>query len=194
MPIWNASETTDRRLMRAAAIAALVAGVIVVHTIVFDRPLPGVSALLVPGIPLLAAGQIRVVSIILGRRPQPSGGWLRRMRAQLEWNHDMHRFFFEGLSGRAANALLAVVLLSSVAAISAVPALARGNPQRGSGSCPWELDNHGVIACVSHAEYEAAGAAVQRFGGSILLVFFVIHFGALRGELARRRLTDADAA
>lgn len=188
MPIWDASETTDRWLMRAAATAALVTGVIVVHALVFGRPLPSVALLLLPGVPLLFAGQIRVISIVQTRRPQPLGGWLDRMAARARWNRDPRSVFFAGLSRPATNALLAVVLLSWLAAVTAFPALiTSGNPQRGTArSCPWELDNHGQITCVSHATYESASAAAQRFAGGILLAFFVMHFGTISGELTRR--------
>lgn len=193
MPTWDASETTDRWLMRAAATAALIAAAVVIYAVVFGQPLPGVAVPLFPAVPLLFAGQIRVISIIQNRRPQPSGGWLERMAAQVQRNGDPRSFFFAGLSKPATNALMAVVLLSWLAAVTAFPALTRGNPQRGTGNCPWELDNHGQVTCVSHATYESASAAAQRFAGGILLVFFVLHFGTIAGELARRRHPDPDA-
>ena len=193
MPTWDASDTSDRWLKRAAGTAALVAGVIVMHAVVFGRPLPGIAVLLLPAVPLLFAGQIRVISIVQERRPQPSGSWLDRMAAQMQRNRDPRSFFFAGLSRPATNGLLAVVLLSWLAAVTALPALTTGNPRRGTAGCPWELDSHGQVTCVSHATYESASAAVQRFAGGILLVFFVVHFGAISGELSRRHHLEGDA-
>ncbi len=109
------------------------------------------------------------------------------MSAQMRLQINPRTFFFPGLPKQAAYGLLGVFFLAWLAAMTAIPSLSEGNPTTGTPGCPWALEDHGTVTCVSHATYERAGAAGERFAGGVLLGFFVIHFGVVTSEIARRR-------
>jgi hypothetical protein len=98
-------------------------------------------------------------------------------------------FFFPGLPKQAAYGLFGVVFLGWLAAVTAFPALSAGSPMTGlpAPGCPWALEDHGTITCVSHAAYQRAGAAGERFAAGVIMGFFVVHFGVMASEIVRRR-------
>jgi hypothetical protein len=71
--------------------------------------------------------------------------------------------------------------------MTAFPALAQGSPTSGTPGCAWALEDHGTITCVSHATYQRAGAAVERFAAGVIMGFFIVHFGVTTSEIVRRR-------
>jgi len=175
-------------LLRADGLALLIGALVVLFTLVTDHPLAGADFLLIPAVPLLAFGQLWVIGIVNARLVEPgTRSWLTRtllMQAQLM---RVRKFVFNALPKEAFYGLIALVLLAWVAAIAAFPALLQGNPVRAQRGCPWPLESHGTITCVSHARYDDAGAAGQRFAGGMLMVFFGIHFGIAANEVARRK-------
>jgi hypothetical protein len=77
--------------------------------------------------------------------------------------------------------------LAWLAAMTAIPASCRGGPTSGMPGCPWPLEDHGAVTCVSHAAYLQAGAAVERFAASVVMSLFLAHFGVVTSEIVRRR-------
>jgi hypothetical protein len=164
-----------------------VAAVIVVATVLGGRPLPEVALLLIPGIPLVFGGQLWVIFVLNARMPRVSGGWRARMSSQMKVQRNPRTFFFPGLSKPAGYGLLCAFLLGWLAAMTAFPSLAQGSPTTGTPGCPWALEDHGTITCVSHATYERAGVAGERFAAGVIMGFFVVHFGVVTSEIVRRR-------
>jgi hypothetical protein len=96
-------------------------------------------------------------------------------------------FFFFGLPKQPAYGLLFAFFLGWLAAMTAFPSLSEGSPTTGTPGCPWALEDHGTITCVSHATYQRAGAAAERFAAGVTMGFFVVHFGVMASEIVRRR-------
>jgi hypothetical protein len=62
-----------------------------------------------------------------------------------------------------------------------------GQPHERNARLSWALDDHDTISCVSHATYQRAGAAGERFAAGVITAFFVVHFGVATSEIVRRR-------
>ena len=184
-----ASLRVDRWLAGGAGLAAVVAAVIVVVTVVGGRPLPGVDLLLIPGIPLLGAGQVWAILVGRARMANANGGWRAKMSTQMKAQGNPRTFFFPWLPKQAAYGLPAAFFLGGgwLAAMTAFPALSQGSPTGGTPGCPWALEDHGTVNCVSHVTYERAGAAGERFAAGIIMGFFIVHCGAAASEIVRRR-------
>lgn len=176
-----------RWLARADCLAAAIAAVIVAFTLVAQRSVPNVAPLLILGVPLLVVGQLWAIRIIGARMPERSRGFRERLAAQWRAQRNPKAFFFPDLPAPAAHAVTAIFFLAWLAAVTAISSLGTGDPSPGSPGCPWPLDSHGVITCVSHAAYLRAGAASERGFAGVLLGFFVIHFGVAQSEVIRRR-------
>jgi len=173
----------DPWLALGAGIATLITAVVIVVILVGGAPVPGLSALLILGILLLIAGQFRVMFIVLDRRRQITGSWRGKTLTQRgAWT-----LFFAGLPAPVATSFLGLFFLGWVAGVTAATGIGQGNPEAAKPGCPWPLDDHGVISCVSHATYQHAGAAVERFAAGILMAFFAMHCGVLLSEVLRRR-------
>jgi hypothetical protein len=168
-------------------VAAAIAAVIVAVTLVADRPVPDAGPLLIPGIPLLVVGQLWAIAIISARRPRSARGFRERLAAQWRGQLSSRTVFFPDLPAPAAHAIGAIFVLAGIAAFTAISSLGQGGPSAALPRCPWPLDSHGVITCVTHAAYLRAGAASERGFAGVLLAFFVIHFGVAESELIRRQ-------
>jgi hypothetical protein len=165
--------------------------VIVAVTLVAQRPVPDVGALLIPGIPLLVVGQLWAISLISARLSDRSRRVRERIAAQRREQRNPKEFFFPDLPASTANAITAIFFLAWLAGVTAILSLGAGDPSPGSPGCPWPLDSHGVITCVSHAAYLRAGAASERALAGVLLGFFVIHFGVAQSEVIRTRRVES---
>lgn len=174
-----------------AALCGLGAFAIGATALVRDRPLPGVAVLLVPAIPVLAAGQLWAIALINARMPRRTGGWRDRVRARKGLGRNPQTFFFGELDAKLARPLLVVAFFGWLSAMIALPALAHGGPIGPGGGCRYRLDSHGSYTCVSRATYEHTGAGEQQVAGGIMLAFFAIHTGAALGGLTRRKQRDA---
>jgi hypothetical protein len=113
------------------------------------------------------------------------------MSAQAQRNPRL--FLFPDLPKAVGYGLTGVFVAAWLAAMTAP--MNYGRPVAGMMmmGCPWPLNDHGVITCVSHATYNRAGAADERFVCGILLFFFALHFGVIASEILRRR-RDAGGA
>ena len=170
----------DRAIAYLAGLAALVALTIALFDIVAGRPVDGIAVLLLVGIPLLALGQVWAILIMRVRgRVGPRGRLTGRQRYS-------RRLVFEGLPSPIDKGVIALFFVGWLLAMTAVSSLTNGNPAAGTPSCPWPLDDHGSVTCVSHAAYLSAGAGVQRFAAGILMAFFVFHAAIAFSELRRR--------
>ena len=81
------------------------------------------------------------------------------------------------------NSVFAGFFIGWLFGITAFPSLTNGNPTKGSPRCPWPLEDHGVITCVSHATYLQA---VQRLIRWSPYGIFAMHFGVALSEVRRR--------
>jgi hypothetical protein len=177
----------SRRFLRALAIgagtAAAICVVVVAATLIRQRPVPGLTVLLILAIPLLIVGQLSAIVSIVARQGSSWGRGVRRWRPFV----DPRRFFFGDLRGDVATGLVLLAFGGWLAAMTAFPALARGGPDGGDAACPYRLTQHAVSTCVSRAEYGRAGAAEQRLAAGVLLFFFSVHTGAALSGVLRPR-------
>jgi hypothetical protein len=189
---WLTSSPLSLRIDRAAAwLAALglaCSALVAVYALVAQRAVPSaVALLLIPGVPTLAFGQFWAIVLMQARAPRQTGGLVARLRQQYKWQSNPRQFVFGGLSSAQAYFVGGVFVAAWLLAMTAaVGSFSKGSPVRGGPGCPWALDNHGIIRCVSHATYQHTAAAVQRFASGILSAFFAMHFGVASGELRRR--------
>ncbi len=173
---------TDSRealiLSRATCVVAgsglIVAVFISLAALVRGRPFDPAVWLLIPGAPAVFLGQAWGIAVLTARRPPVSGG--------------ARRFFFDGLPKLRARVLLAIAALAWISTMVALAGLRDGVPDGGSPACPYRLNNHGSVTCVSRAVYEHTGASEQRLAASVLAGFFVMQFGIAAAELTRRRV------
>ena len=103
------------------------------------------------------------------------------------------RFFFGDLHRPVAYVLLTVAFGGWLMAMSSFSHLWGGGPAPGQPGCPYALDNHGSITCVTKGTYDEAGAAEQSLAGGVALAFYCVHLGAALGALGQstKRPTDA---
>ena len=159
----------DAAIARLDQFAIVACGVIVVLTLIVERPLPGVAFLLIAGIPLLIAGQVRAIAIRLRRVGLRFGRW--------------------GLpEGRQSRALTVCAL---VAIATSFPLLLQGLAAHNQGGCTWALDDHAVFTCISKAHYERTAAAENRLVAGVFMAFYLLHYDALTGGAERRRRDDS---
>jgi len=177
----------EQWLAVGAGAAAVVTGSLVIYALLGGGPVPYIAFALVLGTPLLAVGQLWAIGLINARSPSSRRNWRERKAAQLQVWANPRRFFFPALPNWAAYSLFAVLMAGWLAALTAFPALTRGDPVAATPGCPWPLNDHGTITCVSHATYQQVGVAGERFASGILFCFFALHFGVLTSEVIRRR-------
>jgi hypothetical protein len=177
----------DRLLFFCDAVAAFVTASIVIHALVWNRPLSGVAPLLIFGIPLLAFGQVWMIVAQNARRPKRvREGPIRRLD-RLGLTGERPTFFFGGLSRREKFAGYGVFFAAWLAGITAFPSISNGSPTTPTIGCPWPLVDHGVQTCVSHSAYLAAGVGLQRFAVGVLLGFYSVHAASNLSEIRLRR-------
>jgi hypothetical protein len=177
----------ERWLALAAGVAALTAGGVVVDALVGGGPVQDIAFALIPGVPLLAVGQLWTIGLINARFPRARRNWRERKSAQMQVWTNPRAVLFPSFPKWAAYGLFVVIVAGWLAALTAFSALTQGDPVGATRTCPWPLDDHGAITCVSHTRYEQVGVAGERFAGGILFCFFVLHFGVLASEVIRRR-------
>jgi hypothetical protein len=163
-----------------------IAGV-VIFTLVAQRPVGGIGLVFGVGFPLIFPGQFWVIGLLNARRPKAAGGWRARLSAQMRVQRNPLTFFFGGLPKSLALVFGGLFLAGWLAAAVSAPTLMQGSPAGGTTTCPWLLSNHSVITCVSHATYQRAGAAEERFAAGVVMGFLGVHCGVLLGEVYRRR-------
>lgn len=172
-------------------LGILVAGPIALYALLFQRPLPLTIWLVLPVVPLIAAGQLCAV---LALRSGPRRGfsddrppWLRNRST----GTDLRSAMLGALPRRARTWLLVALAAFWLIGITAVPWVVHGGPGASLPGCPYVLDDHGASTCVSHATYLRAGAGVQRFGAAAVTGFLLFHAGILWNVRARVRRSGA---
>jgi hypothetical protein len=177
-----------RALVVLDGIAVAVALVFVLAELIDERPLNGLGFLLIPAIPLLVLGQIWIIVTLNARRtPRPSGLLGERVSRPFHRSRSSVASTFRGLSSWGSRVITGGFLLGWLFAMTATPWITNGNPTSGTAGCPWRLDSHGVLTCVSRHTYLLAGASVQRFACGIFMGFFVAHCGVALSEVKLRR-------
>jgi hypothetical protein len=154
-----ASLLIDRLVVWAAGAGLVVAIAIVLVTLLTDRPIPDIGLLLIPGMPILFAGQRWVIFLLNSRFPRPHGNWRSRWSAQVQAQRNPRTFLFGSLRNTYAFGLIAVIVLGWLAAMLSYPGLLQGNPVDPMPGCPWPLMNHGFVTCASQSRYLDAGAS-----------------------------------
>lgn len=180
-------------LITAEASAAAVAFAVSAKGLLTDRAIPGLTLLLVPAVPILAAGQGWMIAWMNLRQGSRTGSWRQRRNAstdQLRWPNP-RTLFFGKVDPRIGNGLFALAFTGWLLGITAFPAIAAGGPAGSGGGCAYRLDSHGSYTCVSERAYQHAGAGEQRFAASIMLAFFAVQTGAALG--GRRLQQEASA-
>ena len=175
----------DRYLFSGDLVAAIVTASIVIHALIWNRPLSGLAPLLIVGIPLLVFGQFWMIFAMNARSPRRvRQGRIRRFD-QLGLTGQKPNFF-GGLSRPQTIAVYGTFFAAWLAGITAFPSLSNGNPAPPTVGCKWPLVNHGLQTCVSHSAYLAAGVGLQRFAVGVLLGFYSIHAASSLSEIRLR--------
>src|SRR5262245_58477306 len=145
--------------------------------------MPHVALLLIPGVPLLAIGQLWAIGVMRSRTPRRAGTSLFQQASfRSSWNP--RTFFFGSLGVRTSAVLFAGALCGWLLAVTAFPSSTNGGPDGQSTACAYTLESHGTTTCVSRAAYLRAGAAKQRLGAGVLLAFYCVQCGAALGGRA----------
>jgi hypothetical protein len=164
-----------------SAAAAIVAAAVIIADLVRRQAVPNTSWLLVAGAVILVIGQVWMVSLGIAQRPTRGTPWTVGIRTTWasRWSQPpVRETWFPHLPPMVANLFLTVAFLGWVAAFTALAiGLPGGGPDLTAG-CPYSLESHGVITCVTRQTYDQAGADLQRFAAGIFLAFFSLHAGA----------------
>jgi hypothetical protein len=162
------------------AISALLAGTAVVtHRTAIDA---GVLAFL--GMPFAFAFQFWILYVVRARYPARKDLGLR-VWASWRWPN-VFKFFVSAIPKTAAIALAATFYLAVFIGSTSFSD-SGGVAQRGSADCPYQLNQHGDITCVSHAAYERERSGEERGLAALLCGFFAVHLAGSAGEVNRRR-------
>jgi hypothetical protein len=184
------AQKLSRLIALSAGIAAAAAWGVVGYTSLIG-PFPAVAALLVPGVPLLALGQLWCIAILLRRtndrrRLSRNAGNLRSIA--FTWLAD--------LRGGLPRPIAAVFLIlfygaALLGATSAFWGIETGNqlgvPTDDVATCEYSSNNHGVYRCLTKAEHEQEQANQQRSAASALAAFYIAHCGIATSEVLLRR-------
>jgi len=179
----------DALLARLVGIGAAIAALVLVVSVIVERPLPAVSFLLLPGIPLLAIGQIRVAGLHVRQRPI-TGSWLQRSTEQQRIKSEERTELIERLPPQTQRAIRIANIVGIIAFATSFIFLLAGDPTQGQGGCPYGLDNHGDITCISQFYYDAIGAALNRLVASTFLLFLSNQYLFFAREAVRDRLRE----
>ena len=190
---WVLRSPVAGSIARLVAVGAVLASVIclaiALTALAGQRPLDGASGLLVPGVPLLAAGQVLAILVLRSRAPRRSDGRQTATGSRFA-GAGMRAVMFQGLTRPAVIVFLVSATACWLLAMTALPWIFQGGPGGSTASCPYVLDDHGVVRCVSQATYLRAGAATQRFACGILGGFFAVHAVVAASLLAVRGSRD----
>ena len=188
---WVLESVGALRISRAVVVVTgcglVVAFVLGFAALIRDRPVAA-TWLLFLAVPAVALGQVWGLLVLSARRPQDAKrSWFGISVRSTDKGVGSREFFFDGLPSWQGRVLLTLVGLAAISALTSFTGLTRGGPTSGTPGCPYPLNNHGAYTCVSRGAYKHAGADSQRFGCSIIGVFFTIQLGIASAELARRR-------
>jgi hypothetical protein len=179
----------DHWVARVALICVVICAAVLIVTVFGGQPVPDVGVLLLPGIPILFGGQAWSIAVLNALRPKSSGTFRQRLAEQRTASRSPRALFYPDLPQRVSRAVTATFLIGWVGGMSAFLSLGQGDPSPGTPGCPWPLNNHGVVTCVSHAKYVSVSAAGERLAAGIMMVFFAVHFAIATSEAIRRQTT-----
>jgi hypothetical protein len=186
---WLARDPAARRvadvLTVADAIGIAVTVTLIAATAILGHAVGGLTLLLVPGIPLLVAGQLWGILVAVARRPPGSGRRSRARAAAALSIGDSLRAMFGPVDRRVTWAVTALSVIGLLSFLTGIIFTGDGSPAGSSRGCPYREMNHGVYSCVSRSAYDLAGAAEQRMAAGIFLVFFAMHFYAALASRAQ---------
>ena len=172
-----------------AGLALIVTGSVIVAAWVRDRPTSGLGILVIPAVPILGVGQLWAIGQMRLRQPRrPSGR--RRFSYGVSRSGgsfsltDQRKFFFGDLRPALGNLLLACFFAGWIAGFVAVSGLNAGTPTGARPGCPFPLQSHGAITCVTRGAYQHVGATDQRFTAGVLFSFFSLDLGGGLSSLA----------
>jgi hypothetical protein len=171
----------------------VASAVVVAIAVLGKQAIPSAAVLLLPAIPAVFVGQLWVIAVLTSRMPKPAGGWRVRMSAQMQARRNWRTMWLGGLPKAGQYLVMGSFAVGWVAAMTAFPSLSKGNPTDGSPGCPWALENHGSVTCVSHSEYQRAQMGGQRLAAGVMMGFFAIHFGVATSEVRRRLDLDPNS-
>lgn len=153
----------------AAACTYLIAVSVAVLALVRGRPLHNAGYVLLATVPVLVVGQVWAIAIQRARKLSRP----RSRQSLLSWKRAWRRQFGD-LPPAIAVATPLLAFGSWLLGMSAFAHLTLGGATAGTPSCPYRLNNHGSITCVSHSDYLKVKAAEQRLLGGVLSFFYVI--------------------
>jgi hypothetical protein len=198
---WTASVLDSEgaiRMGRAVCVStgagAVVAGAILLANLIHGM-IDGLGLLFVPAIPILVAGQLWAIAVLVARQKRVDRGEANRW--SFRKSPGSRLFFFEGSPVRQANALTVIALVCVlIVMVSFLQMVAYGGgPVSPTRRCQYRLNlvSYGEGTCVSRSTYLAAGAAQQRLPAGVFAFFFVLQFGIAAAELKRRRVEASEA-
>jgi hypothetical protein len=169
-------------LALGAAAGAIICLAVTAATFVLRRPIEGIGVLLIPGIPVLIAGQLAMMAIWRSNR--------RNSTETPRWaSFTEFRRLFTGLPGPAAAFFIALCLGGWLAGMTTFGAASQGEPvASATAPCQHRHNEHGTITCQSQRQYERAGVVNQRFAAGFLLSAFSVHTGVLLSAAMRQRI------
>lgn len=176
---------------RVAALARIlisggvvVAAIVLITSLAINRRIPAAIVLLVLGVPVLAAGQLWAI-LTLGGPGLPRSG-RRRRRAKFP-SPDSALAFFRRVPAVVTALLIAGMVFGWVAVLSSFGPLGGGQPERGGPKCPYELNDHGSVTCVSKSTFDQAVVAGQRAAAGVFLGLFSFQCVAIWSDVGRRQ-------
>jgi hypothetical protein len=176
---------------RLAAVARVVlsAGVIVAATVLItslaiNRRIPAAIVLLILGIPVLAAGQLWAILTLGG--PGLTRTSRRQRRSISPIPHSVFAFF-QRVPVVVTAFLIAGMILGWITVMSSFGPLGGGQPIRGGPNCPYGLNDHGSVTCVSKSTFDQAVVAGQRAAAGVFLGLFSFQCLATWSDVARRQ-------
>jgi hypothetical protein len=180
---WLTGSLSARRVARCLAVAdtvgIAVAVALIAASLVRGGPAGGTGVLLVPGILLLAAGQVWAMLVMTARRPPGSGRsrFLPEVGGGRSIGQDL-RAYFGPLDRRVTRTVAVLFVIGSLSFITAIFSTWHGGPAGPGGGCAYRVESHGVYTCVSKTAYDLAGAGEQRIAAGVFLFFYAMHLYA----------------
>lgn len=166
-----------------ATLGASIAGAVGVLALLRGRPVDGVTWFLLPAIPTLLLGQLWMITYGWARMPPRRWG----EKQDISWaTYSPRRFFFGELQRPLSYLLLTLATSGWLLGMTSFASLAHGGPAGSRANCPYVLNNHGSLSCVTQKDYEEAGAAEQRLAAGVLLAFYSLHLGSAASALVSR--------
>ncbi|MCL2781115.1 MAG: hypothetical protein FWD74_06445 [Actinomycetia bacterium] len=172
-PVARRFNTLIAALASCGVIGRLV---VVVAGSLRGKPVPGSLLLLAAGMPIGFVGQGWAI-YVLNARQRRSG----RPAAVLGSG-----VLLGDLTPKLKKLFVVSALCGAVVSGIGFATMPNGVPDGSSGTCQYQINNHGSETCVSKHSYDAAGVASQRSFAGVLMVFFSMHAAVAFGGVPHR--------